>query len=159
MTLQEKFDFIIIDLPHVWLPWIAAALNNSHHAVMVAQLWLRSATHASRLLGVMREIGISDDALSLVINRSGAKFKEAVGSKDFERVCNKAINFYLSNDIKSVVAAENQGKTIIEIGNSPLERQFRDMAQGLLGLQEDAAPRTSPLQQGGKSGLGSLFRK
>jgi Flp pilus assembly CpaE family ATPase len=102
--------------------------------VIVAQLWLRSVTHTARLLGVWRDIGIVEDRIFSVINRSGAKFKEAVSAKDYENVCRKKIDYYISNDIKAIVAAENEGKTIPEIGNSPLTKQFRDLAGVLAGV-------------------------
>jgi Flp pilus assembly CpaE family ATPase len=102
--------------------------------VIVAQLWLRSVTHTARLLGVWRDIGIAEEHIFSVINRSGAKFKEAVSTKDYENVCRKKIDYFISNDIKAIVAAENEGKTIPEVGNSPLAKQFRDLAGLLAGV-------------------------
>ena len=157
-TLRQKFKYVIIDLPHVWSMWVAAALSNATQNVMVAQLWLRSVTHSSRLLGVWRDIGISDEAISIIINRSGAKFKEAVTVKDYERVCNHKIDYYLANDIKSVVSAENQGRTILEVGSSLLETQFKEFSAGLVksnarGKQEEDN-RSVP-----KIGISSLFSR
>lgn len=131
-TLQERFKFVIIDLPHIWTNWVSAALSNSSHQIMVAQLWLRSATHATRLLGTWSDIGIEKTSTSLVINRSGSRFKEAINSKDFERVCGKRIDRYLANDTKTIVDAENLGKTIMEVTNSELSQQIRELAYGLL---------------------------
>lgn len=164
-TLRGRFDFIVIDLPHIWSTWVAAALSESTQSVLVAQLWLRSVTHTARLLGAWRDIGIDDDAIRIIINRSGAKFKEAVSAKDYETVCQKTIDFHLINDIKTVVAAENQGKTIPEIGNSPLARQFRELAARIItkhtgekiivpGIAEPVARTQEP-----KAGLSGLFKR
>jgi pilus assembly protein CpaE len=130
--LRREYDAVILDLPHIWVPWVAAAINQSTHTIIVAQLWLRSVTHASRLLAAWRNIGVSDQQISLVMNRSGAKFKEAVSRRDFERVCALPITHKLVNDIKSVVTSENQGRTVIEGGNSLLSRQFKEFAGFLL---------------------------
>jgi pilus assembly protein CpaE len=126
--LRQDYDAVILDLPHIWTPWVSAALTESTHAVMIAQLWLRSVTHSSRLLSAWRNAGIGNNQISLLINRSGAKFKEAVSTRDFERVCATPIRYYFVNDIKNVVAAENQGKTLLEIGNSLLCRQFKEFS-------------------------------
>jgi len=126
--LRRNYDVVILDLPHIWTPWVASALTQASHTVMVAQLWLRSVTHSSRLLNVWRSSGVDNNRISLVINRSGAKFKEAVGTRDFERISGTPIRHYFVNDIKSVVAAENQGKTLLEVGNSVLCRQFKEFA-------------------------------
>jgi pilus assembly protein CpaE len=159
-TLRENYQCIIIDVPHIWSNWVSAALSNSNHCVMVSQLWLRSITHSSRLLGSWREIGLDEEQFSIVVNRSGAKFKEAVSSRDFERVCDKQISYAFSNDIRTIVSAENQGKTILEVGNSLLGRQFKEFAGSFLGV--DAADEPMPKASTGssnKSGLTGLFAK
>lgn len=162
LTLEEHFQFILIDLPHIWAPWVAAALANSSYNIMVAQLWLRSVTHSARLMGAWRDIGIDDGQVGVVINRSGAKFKEGVTSKDYERILGKKIDHYLANDIKTIMLAENQGKTVLEVdgSNSQLARQLRDLASKLITLRkgEGASNTVTNMPQGG--GLARLiFRK
>ena len=142
-TLKESFEYIIIDLPHIWSTWSATALNSSTQNVMVAQLWLRSVTHTARLLNIWRTIGIDKDSVLAVINRSGAKFKEAVTARDYETVCDKSIDFYLTNDIKTIVAAENQGITVPEVGNSLLGKQFFELAKEIITRHEDISDDTA----------------
>lgn len=141
-TLRQRFDYVILDLPHVWSSWLATALTSSDHSVIVAQLWLRSVTHTARLLNAWRDIGIPETAIVSVVNRSGAKFKEAISAKDYENVCRKKIDYYVMNDIKTIVAAENEGKTIPELGNSPLAKQFRDFAGFFTGATPHPAADT-----------------
>lgn len=157
-TLKSQFKFIIIDLPHIWSPWVAAALGESNYSVMVAQLWLRSVTHSSRMLKTWREIGIDANRTLITINRSGAKFKEAVTEKDYERVCGIDIKFALANDTKTVVTAENQGKTVMEIGNSALATQFKDLAGYLVSMRDGSAYTPSTGAQG-KASITSLFQR
>lgn len=128
LTLRQEYDVVVIDLPHIWNPWISSTLSLATHVSMVAQLWLRSVTHSARLLAAWRASGISNNKISLLINRSGAKFKEAISARDFERVCALPISSYFINDIRSTVTAENQGKTILEGGNSVIARQLKEFA-------------------------------
>jgi len=166
-VLKTQFAFIILDVPHVWTGWSAEALAQADKIVMVAQLWLRSLTHLSRLLNASQEMGIDKDKILLSVNRSGARFREAITPQDFERVCLKTINYYFANDIKTVVNAENQGKTLLEVGSSLLERQLRDAARALYGAKE--APQDDAGQQEtvaaaamdklvGRKGLLGLFK-
>ncbi len=145
-TLQKSYQFVILDLPHIWSPWVAGALNQSDAIVLVAQLWLKSVAHAARLLNIWRETGINPDQVMVTINRSGAKYKEGVTVKDFERVCHKRVNFYLPNDIRSVVNAENQGKTIPELGKSRLAEDIMAIANELRDFKEDMAQRKNNLK-------------
>ncbi len=130
-ALREKYHYVILDLPHLWTHWISSTLTSSKHVVLTGQLWLKSVTHASRLLNLWKQFGISPQAVSLVINRSGAKFREGVNPKDFERVCGHKIDFYISNDIKTVVKAENQGTTLMELGPSTLANQIGQLGASL----------------------------
>jgi pilus assembly protein CpaE len=131
--LKQSYDTIILDLPHVWLPWVATACQNSTQQVLVAQLWLKSVTHSARLLKAWREHNIPMDQVCLIINRSGAKFKEAIEPRDFERVCNVPIRHMLTNDIKSVVMAEGEAKTILELPPSKLGQDIEQLARMLVG--------------------------
>lgn len=166
-TLRNHFDFVIIDLPHIWSQWQATALTLADQNVIIAQLWLRSVTHTARMLAAWADISINDQSIFTVINRSGAKFKEAVSAKDYENVCRRKINFYMSNDIRSTSAAENEGKTVVELNSgSPLIKEFGDLTLALIdavGLTEDAQNRAGgSLNQTStkdKLSLKSLFNK
>lgn len=153
--LKQSYDTIILDLPHVWLPWVATCCQYANQQVLVAQLWLKSVTHSARLLKAWREHNIPMDQVRLVINRSGAKFKEAIEPRDFERVCNTTIRHMITNDIKSVVMAEGEAKTIMELPPSKLQHDIEQLARLLIGAElldpEDA--------EDGKPGLlGALSR-
>lgn len=149
-SLQPHYDRIIIDLPHLWTPWIATILQHSTQVVLVAQLWLKSVSHAARMTRTVRELGIPMDRLVPVINRSGAKFKEAVKPKDFERVCGAAIRYTLANDIRTVTASETAAKTVLELGDSPLKSDILRLAAGLTGK--------APPADSSKSGLFTRFK-
>lgn len=158
--LRAKFKFVIIDVPNLWTPWTAAALKYSDHTMLVAQLWLRSLTHTTRQLTAWHSAGIDRNKVSLFINRSGAKFKEAVSAEDFERICHHTIEAHMNNDIKAVINAETQGKTIFETGQGALlQQQIKQIAYGLAERfqgekRTDPTPETSV-----KKGLKGLFDK
>lgn len=138
-TLRAEFDVVVIDLPHIWTNWTAGAIASSTDTVLVAQLWLRSITHAARLLNIWRAMGIEENKITVAINRSGAKFKEGISEKDFERVCGHKVDANLANDIRTIVMAENQGQTILEVSQSTLANQVKQLAADLLGLSDEDA--------------------
>ena len=146
-TLSATYDNVIIDLPHVWLPWVAAAAQQSTHLVLVAQLWLKSVSHAARMMRAYREIHVPAERVTAIINRSGARFKEAIDEKDFERVCGTTIRYTVTNDIKTIVTAEGSAKTIMELQPSELSANIERIARGLLGMptHESASEKRSGL--------------
>ncbi len=131
-SLQRHYAIVVLDIPHVWSTWTSAACNEADKIVLSAQLWLKSVTHATRLVNAFREVAIPEDKIHLVINRDGSKYKEAVSSRDFERVSSMAIQHYISNDIRTVTAAENVGETIMQQGNSDLANELKALANQLM---------------------------
>ena len=158
--LRDKFKFVILDVPNLWTPWTAASLKYSDHTLLVAQLWLRSLTHTTRQLTAWHSAGIDRNKVSLYINRSGAKFKEAVSAEDFERICHHTIEAHMNNDIKAVINAETQGKTIFETGQGALlQQQIKQIAGSLAAsFQGEKKTDTAP-ESIGKRGLKGLFDK
>ena len=149
-TLSASYDNVVIDLPHVWLPWVASVTKLATHVVLVAQLWLKSVSHAARLMRVFRSLNIPADRVITVINRSGAKFKEAIDAKDFEHVCGTKIRFTLGNDIKSIVNAEAAARTLLEMEPSELASDIQRLARGISG---QTAEEVAAAPGGGKGGL------
>jgi pilus assembly protein CpaE len=162
-VLRSRFAFVILDVPHVWTPWTAAAMTYADHRIMVAQLWLRSLTHAARLLTAWQTMGVSRDTVSVVINRSGAKFKEAITVEDFERICHQPIVAHINNDIKAVAQAETQGKTIFETGQGQaIQQQIHEIARVLAARYQPGASASdvqAEQPQPRRSGLKALFDK
>lgn len=160
-VLRSQFAFVVIDVPHVWTDWTAATLSYSDHSVMVAQLWLRSLTHASRLLGAWHSIGVAEKDISVVINRSGAKFKEAITAQDFERICRHKIAAHIHNDIRAVSQAENDAKTLMEFEEQGIiQQQVRQFGHTLCkryrpGVAAMADTGSNPM----KKGLRALLKK
>ncbi len=157
-VLKHSYDTIILDLPHTWQPWVAAACRESTSFVLVAQLWLKSVTHAARILRALRSEDAVGNNIRLVINRAGAKFREAIETRDFERVTGLTISHMLVNDIKTVVDAENQAKTIIELGQgSRLQADLENLARLLKG--QPLAPVEPIASDAQKSGLQGLLKR
>lgn len=154
-TLKQSYDNIVLDLPHVWLPWVAAACQQSTQLVLVAQLWLKSVSHAARMMKAFRELNIPTERINTVINRSGAKFKEAIDLKDFERVCGSSVKYSLSNDIRTVVAAEAEARTVMEMEPSQLSADITRLARGLTGQPQENASET----MGARASLFSIFHR
>lgn len=147
-TLKQNYDTVILDVPHVWLPWVGAAIQQSTQLVLIAQLWLKSVSHASRLMRALRELNVPASRVMAIINRSGSKFKEAIEPKDFERVCNLPIAHTMVNDIKTIVTAEASATTILQLPPSELGENIQTIARALMGM---SAPEATPAPK--RSGL------
>jgi pilus assembly protein CpaE len=162
-ALRQSYTNVVLDLPHMWQPWVASACRECNTFVIVAQLWLKSVSHAARILRASRDQNALSDTVRLVINRHGAKFREAIDAKDFERVAGMSISHTLANDIRTVVEAESEAKTIIERGSSSqLKTDLENLARLLKNMPFErnvieSPSAGNPLQEGIAS-LQSLFK-
>ncbi len=156
-ALRTQYAYVIFDIPHCWDEWVQTLQLRLNHNFLVSELWLRSLTHVTRLLGAWHESGLTRDHLSLVINRMGSKFKEAVTLTEFERVSTLKAEFMLPNDTKAVVAAENQGKTVIESGASELRTAYQQIAARMHSLATGVP--VEPIDNTNKKSLSGLFAK
>lgn len=130
-NLKRKFDYVILDLPHVWTGWVANVLKEADKNIITAQLSIKSVTHTARFLDAMRMKNIDQEKTAVVINRSGSKFKEPITANDFAMATKKKVDFYVSNDSKTIALSEDQGKTAVEMGNSLLNKQFAEIATAI----------------------------
>jgi pilus assembly protein CpaE len=133
-SLKARYDYIVLDLPHIWSPWISAAFTRSDHIILVAQLWLKSVSHAASQLNAWKATGVDLQKVHVCVNRSGAKFKEGVSARDFERVCNRQIEHFCSNDIRSAAEAEQKGSTILELKRSKLAEDIAGLSNFINAL-------------------------
>jgi pilus assembly protein CpaE len=159
-SLASQYDVIVLDLPHIWAPWVANVIGLATHNVVVAQMWLRSVTHTARIFAAWKEAQVDMATSHVMINRSGAKFKEAITARDFEAICGHPISAFLANDIKLIASAESQGRTLSQMGESLLNRQLSEfvgrviMGQTPVAEVADAQDNDAP-----RSRLGSIFQR
>ena len=71
---------------------------------------------------------------SILINRSGSKLKEPFSASEFALVTKHKIDFYISNDSKTMSISEDKGQTAVEVGNSLLNKQFEEVTKSLMGI-------------------------
>lgn len=135
-VLRSQFDFVLFDIQHVWVDWIASLLTKLDHNVVITQQWLRSLTHVTRLMSSWTDLGIGQKRVSLVMNRSGSRLKEALSIEDFQRVSGLNINFYLPNDTRTIIESENEGKTVIELGSTSMEQELNAIAEHIYTLHK-----------------------
>lgn len=133
--LRKRFKYIIIDLPHLWSDWVALVLGEVDRHLMVSQLNLKSVTHASRLLDAFENNGVARSKISILINRSGSRLKEPFSPSEFALATKQKIDFYVSNDSKTIALSEDKGQTAIETGSGLLNKQFEELADAIVATQ------------------------
>lgn len=83
-AIKPAAEFIILDLPHVWVPWIDDALALADELVLVSKPDLTGLRNAKNVVEYMGPKRGSDAPTRLVLNQVGAAKRADLSNKDFK---------------------------------------------------------------------------
>ncbi|HVI52625.1 MAG TPA: AAA family ATPase [Candidatus Sulfotelmatobacter sp.] len=140
---------LVVDLPHLWSPWIAHALDSADELVLTAAPDLASLRDAKALLELLtpRRQG---RPIRLVLNKIDAAKRNQLTSKDFAETLKQPTALTLVQDAVFVEAA-NSGQMLAEKSKS--NRAVEAFRQFSLSLSGRAAPKAA------EGGLSALARR
>lgn len=135
----EEFGTVLVDIPTNWTNWSLSLLARSDVVLLVTELRVPSLHRARRQLDLLRDQGMGDLDVRVVVNRSEKGFFRTLSEADAERVLKKPVSFCIANDHETMTQAIDRGISIAEVKKkSPLCRDVDAMERGLaaaLGLE------------------------
>lgn len=143
--LRERFDYIVLDMPHNLDATSLAALDQADEIVLVFTLDLLAARGAQRSLKLFQRMGFPSQKIKLVANRAAKN--SSLDLDQVEQFLGDKIACCLSNDYPRALDSINQGQPVVRCAPaSPLAAELRQLA-GLCGiaLTKTEAP---PARQG-----------
>ena len=150
--LRERYDHIVLDLPHNLDATSVAALDQADEIVLVFTLDLLAVRSAQRSLMIFNRLGYPRQKIKLVANRWAKKGELEIAK--VEQFLGGHIDCCISNDYPNAIDSINQGKPVVQLApTSPLATEIRKLA-GLCGITLSESEKSSR-----KGLLGSLFRR
>jgi pilus assembly protein CpaE len=141
----EEFDHVVIDLPMPWTMWTNTVLSNSDSVNLVMQLSVKAIRQSKRILDMMVNQGLDDEAVNIIANRQ----KKTLGTRGFikkaEEALHHPINHYVANDYKIVSKSQDIGELIPMVKNRTIiEKQIDKLtASCLQNIDLRLAPQLS----------------
>jgi pilus assembly protein CpaE len=151
-VLQERYEYVVIDLPHSLDAITLAALDLADDILLVFNLDILSARGAQRTLYIFDRVGYPRQKLHLVINRLGKQ--RDLQLEQVERFLGERVECHISADPAAVINSINHGQPLAgSASNSPVVAEIQRLAAifGATPPETDGGPR--------KGLLGSLFRR
>ncbi|HVV64440.1 MAG TPA: pilus assembly protein CpaE [Rhizomicrobium sp.] len=144
-AVRQSTPCIVVDLPHMWTPWVKATLVGSDEIILVATPDLASLRNAKSILEALKHNRPNDAPPKLVLNQIGQPKRPEIPAKDFaetlgvEPVC--SVNF----DPVLFGQAANNGQMLIELqANAPSSAAIRQLAQIVTGRAPQTAEKPQP---------------
>jgi pilus assembly protein CpaE len=146
----EIYDFVIIDMPRIFVPWTVAAMKFADPVIVVVQNDVPTLRDAKLLLEQLPLMGVAVENIEVVNNRAMSKMhnisikslKEALRMKKVHRV---------RNDYETAVKAQDSGVPVVEVA------KHSDMTKDIKGLAENLATSHLTENDESKGLLGKLF--
>lgn len=127
-----EFDTVFVDLPNNWTNWSLSALARSDLILLVVELSVSSLHQARRQLEMIKNQGITEAPVHVIVNRLEKKLFRPIDLSDVRRTLGKDVSFTVAEDDQAFTIALDQGVTLASASpRSRVTKDLRKMASGL----------------------------
>ncbi len=128
----REFDTVFIDGPLDWTDWSMSVMARSDQLVMLTDLSLAGLHNGRRRLDLLRQQGLGDIPLQLVITRVEKRRFRALSFKDAETALGRAVDHSIAEDDVSVSESLTQGRLLRELHpGARATKDFDELAERL----------------------------
>ncbi len=169
--IRATAPFVVLDLPHLWSPWMRRTLISADEVVVVATPDLASLRNAKNMIDLIRQGRPNDAPPRLVLNQVGVPGRPEIPAKDFGAALGVHPSLIIPFDAKTFGAAANNGQMILDAGaKTKAAEAFQTLAQivsrrelpmvaGPKGKPAKADKAAKPSAAPSKSLFANMFKK
>lgn len=151
-VLRRNASHIVVDVPHLWAPWVRELLVEANELVFVTYPDLANLRDARNLVDIIGQSRGTGAPMKLVFNRVGMSKKGELGPKDFEDSLKIEPQLMVPFDPAVFGMAMNNGEPISQTSaSSPAAKAIEKLAWMVSGKN----PQTAQVK---KSGSGNLLK-
>jgi pilus assembly protein CpaE len=152
--VRSAAPYIVMDLPHVWTPWLKANLIAADEVVIVATPDLASLRNAKNIIDLLKQSRPNDAAPKLVLNQTEMPGRPEIPVKDFTAALGIEPCALIPFDAKLFGQASNNGQMLSEVAPAgKVADALGQLTARITGRQPEPKTRKS------SSFLGNLFKK
>ncbi|HAH09272.1 MAG TPA: CtpF protein [Alphaproteobacteria bacterium] len=135
-VVRQAVPCVVLDLPHIWAPWVKHALTSADEIVLVANPDLSSLRNGKNMYDMLNAARPNDNPVRLVLSQVGVPRRPEIPVKDFGEAMGTAPELVVPFDPVLFSTAANNGQMVSEINaNARSSQCFRDLAQKLTGRE------------------------
>lgn len=132
----REFDTVFIDGPLDWTDWSMSVMARSDELVMLTDLSLAGLHNGRRRLDLLRQQGLGEVPLRLVITRVEKRRFRALSFKDAETALGRTVDHSIAEDDAAVSESLTQGRLLRELHPSARATKDFDALADLLSAKE-----------------------
>jgi pilus assembly protein CpaE len=144
-AVRQSTPCVIVDIPHVWTPWVKAALIAADDIVIVATPDLASLRNAKNIVELVRAARPNDTPPRLVINQVGVAKRPEIPAKDFAETIGLEPALIMAFEPALFGQAANNGQMINELApKSVVAVGIRRLAELVTGRVPQPLQKATP---------------
>jgi pilus assembly protein CpaE len=133
-AVRQMTPCVIVDLPHLWTPWLKQTLLAADEIVIVAGPDLASLRNAKGIADMLKQSRPNDSAPKLILNQVGMPKRPEIPVKDFAETVGLPVALTVPFDPALFGAAANNGQMLPEVQpRAPASEAVMRMAEMLTG--------------------------
>jgi pilus assembly protein CpaE len=137
-AVRQMTPCVILDLPHMWAPWMRGTLLASDDVVIVATPDLASLRNGKAIVDLLKQNRPNDAPPKLVLNQVGVPKRPEIPAKDFAETIGVQPSLLIPFEPGLFGAAANNGQMLMEV------QPRSQTAEGIRTLSELLTGRTTP---------------
>ena len=142
------YENVVVDVPGVFEPRTIAAMGQADLILIVCQLVVPSLRNAKRLMDALSRMGVPQDRIEIVVNRSDGKAGR-ITEADVESTMKKKVFATIPNDYQFVARSIDFGRPIAAMDrNSPVRSAIRKIARKIITEKTNAQPEAKEAKKG-----------
>lgn len=114
-AVRQMTPCVVLDLPHLWAPWIRQTLLSSDDVVIVATPDLASLRNGKAIVDLLKQNRPNDPPPKLLLNQVGVNKRPEIPVKDFAETIGVAPSLVIPFEPALFGAAANNGQMLMEV--------------------------------------------
>ena len=132
--VRRQAPYVVLDLPHLWMPWVKQTLLGADQVVVTAAPDLASLRNAKNLFDLVAQARPNDEPPKVVLNMAGMPKRPEIPVKDFAEALGAPPALVLPFEPQLFGKAANNGQMIRELdAKSKAADGFDYLARSLTG--------------------------
>jgi pilus assembly protein CpaE len=147
-VVRQAIPCVILDLPHVWQPWVKSCLLAADDVVIVATPDLTSLRNAKNIMDLVKGARPNDAPPRLVINQVGIPKRPEIPAKDFAETMGVEPAAIIPFEPALFGQAANNGQMVMEVApKAPVSDALRELCRVVTGrsVQTNSSKNTVSL--------------
>ncbi len=140
--LKSEFDYVVVDLPHALVEWVAPVLEASDRMLMVTDSSVPSIRQARRLIDFYTEDNLALQ-IEIVINHEAKPLVMGKHHSEASKVLERPFRHWVPYHPKAAREAVDRGEPLSKAaGGSSLSKGIKRIAKRMICDLSDARPQT-----------------